>query len=159
MRGVYQHCSKKYLHRYLAEFDFRYSNQSALGVEDTERAVTALRGVVGKRLTYHKPDGGAKASKPKRKGRIRSRWGTKPHRQREPRIRISVDRSSLGPIYLGSESGFRARSDASPAETQSFWRGCRKAVAFSQRKTGFALVRPFLHTAPAFQPVGTGGRS
>ena len=34
MRGVYQHCSEKHLHRYLAEFDFRYSNRSALGVED-----------------------------------------------------------------------------------------------------------------------------
>jgi len=52
MRGLYQHCSKKHLHRYLAEFDFRYSNRSAVGVEDTERAVIVLRGVVGKRLTY-----------------------------------------------------------------------------------------------------------
>jgi len=52
MRGVYQHASKKHLHRYLAEFDFRYSNRAALGVDDTARAVTALQGVVGKRLTY-----------------------------------------------------------------------------------------------------------
>jgi transposase-like protein len=50
MRGVYQHCSKKHLHRYLAEFDFRYSYRAAVGVEDTERAVRALSGVVGKRL-------------------------------------------------------------------------------------------------------------
>jgi hypothetical protein len=56
MRGVYQHCSKKHLHRYAAEFDFRYSNRSALGVEDTERANRALEGVVGKRLTYRLPD-------------------------------------------------------------------------------------------------------
>ena len=52
MRGAYQFCSEKHLHRYLAEFDFRYSNRSALGVEDTERADNLLRGVVGKRLTY-----------------------------------------------------------------------------------------------------------
>ena len=52
MKGVYQHCSKKHLHRYLAEFDFRYSNRSALGCEDQERAVRAVLGVVGKRLTY-----------------------------------------------------------------------------------------------------------
>jgi transposase-like protein len=52
MRGVYQHCSKKHLHRYLAEFDFRYSNRSALGCEDQERAERALKGIVGKRLTY-----------------------------------------------------------------------------------------------------------
>lgn len=52
MRGIYQHCSKKHLHRYLAEFDFRYSNRAALGVDDTARAVTALQGVVGRRLTY-----------------------------------------------------------------------------------------------------------
>jgi transposase-like protein len=52
MRGVYQFCSEKHLHRYLAEFDFRYSNRSALGIEDTERADHLLRGVVGKRLTY-----------------------------------------------------------------------------------------------------------
>ena len=52
MRGIYQHCQKHHLHRYLAEFDFRYSNRSALGIEDTERAEFLLRGVVGKRLTY-----------------------------------------------------------------------------------------------------------
>ena len=52
MKGVYQHASKKHMHRYLAEFDFRYSNRAALGVDDTARAMTALQGVVGKRLTY-----------------------------------------------------------------------------------------------------------
>ena len=52
MKGVYQHCSKKHLHRYLAEFDFRYSNRSATGCEDQERAMRAVLGVVGKRLTY-----------------------------------------------------------------------------------------------------------
>lgn len=52
MRGVYQFRSEKHLHRYLAEFDFRYSNRSALGVEDTERADKMLRCVVGKRLIY-----------------------------------------------------------------------------------------------------------
>ncbi len=56
MKGIYQHCSEKHLHRYLAEFDFRYSNRSALGVEDQERAVRALAGVVGKRLTYRGTD-------------------------------------------------------------------------------------------------------
>lgn len=61
MRGVYQHTSKKHLHRYLAEFDFRYSNRAALGVDDTTRAVTALQGVVGKRLTYRRPDDGLNA--------------------------------------------------------------------------------------------------
>jgi transposase-like protein len=52
MRGVYQWCSEKHLHRYLAEFDFRYSNRQALGIEDVDRADLALLGVVGKRLTY-----------------------------------------------------------------------------------------------------------
>ena len=58
MKGVYQHCSKKHLHRYAAEFDFRYSNRSALGCEDQERAMRALKGIVGKRLTYRLPDVG-----------------------------------------------------------------------------------------------------
>lgn len=52
MKGVYQHCSEKHLHRYLAEFDFRYNNRSALGVEDAERTEAAIKGIVGKRLTY-----------------------------------------------------------------------------------------------------------
>ena len=52
MKGVYQHCQEKHLHRYLAEFDFRYSNRVRLGVNDVDRADRALRGVVGKRLTY-----------------------------------------------------------------------------------------------------------
>jgi len=55
MRGVYQHCGKKHLHRYLAEFDFRYSNRIALGIDDQARATTALKGVVGKRLRYAGP--------------------------------------------------------------------------------------------------------
>jgi len=52
MKGVYQHCKEKHLHRYLSEFDFRYSNRVALGVHDVERADRALKGIVGKRLTY-----------------------------------------------------------------------------------------------------------
>jgi len=55
MVGVYQHCSEKHLHRYLAEFDFRYSNRVRLGVDDTERTARAVKGIVGKRLTYTTP--------------------------------------------------------------------------------------------------------
>lgn len=56
MRGTYQHCSEKHLHRYLAEFDFRYNNRTALGVEDVARAKSAVVGAKGKRLTYRQPD-------------------------------------------------------------------------------------------------------
>lgn len=56
MKGVYQHCGKQHLHRYMAEFDFRYNNRSANGVEDVERAHRALSGIVGKRITYGWPD-------------------------------------------------------------------------------------------------------
>lgn len=52
MKGVYQHASKRHMHRYLAEFDFRYSNRIALGITDIARADNLLAGVVGKRLTY-----------------------------------------------------------------------------------------------------------
>ncbi len=52
MKGVYQHCGKKHLHRYMAEFDFRYTNRVANGIDDQMRAVIALVGVKGKRLTY-----------------------------------------------------------------------------------------------------------
>jgi transposase-like protein len=55
MKGIYQHCSEKHLHRYLSEFDFRYSNRVALGVDDAERAEKALQGITGKRLTYRRP--------------------------------------------------------------------------------------------------------
>jgi transposase-like protein len=56
MKGIYQHCSEKHLHRYLAEFDFRYSNRIALGVDDQDRADKMVKGVVGKRLTYRAAD-------------------------------------------------------------------------------------------------------
>jgi transposase-like protein len=56
MKGVYQHCAEKHLHRYLAEFDFRYNARVALGVDDQARAEKALRGIVGKRLTYRTTD-------------------------------------------------------------------------------------------------------
>jgi len=52
MRGIYQHCSEAHLHRYLAEFDFRYSNREALGCDDRARTLEAIKGIEGKRLTY-----------------------------------------------------------------------------------------------------------
>ncbi|MFL6725180.1 MAG: IS1595 family transposase [Sphingomicrobium sp.] len=52
MRGIYQHCAEKHLHRYLAEFEFRYSHRQACGVNDAARADKMLRGIIGKRLTY-----------------------------------------------------------------------------------------------------------
>ncbi len=55
MKGVYQHCAEKHLHRYLAEFDFRCSNRARLGIDDSERATLALKGIGGKRLTYQQP--------------------------------------------------------------------------------------------------------
>ena len=55
MKGVYQHCAEKHLHRYLSEFDFRYSNRIALGIDDEMRADKALQGISGKRLTYRQP--------------------------------------------------------------------------------------------------------
>jgi transposase-like protein len=52
MKGVYQHCAERHLHRYLAEFDFRYSNRVKLGIDDVARSDRALIGAKGKRLTY-----------------------------------------------------------------------------------------------------------
>jgi hypothetical protein len=52
MKGIYQHCDERHLHRYLAEFDFRYSNRAKLGVNDDARTTKALQGISGKRLTY-----------------------------------------------------------------------------------------------------------
>lgn len=52
MKGVYQHCREKNLHRYLAEYDFRYNHRIALGIDDMSRCDRALQGIVGKRLTY-----------------------------------------------------------------------------------------------------------
>jgi transposase-like protein len=54
--GTYQHVSEAHLHRYLAEFDFRYNNRAGLGVKDGERAAKALKGIEGKRLTYRSAD-------------------------------------------------------------------------------------------------------
>jgi transposase-like protein len=56
MKGVYQHCSEKHLHRYVAEFDFRYSNRMKLGVDDAERAAMIVRATAGKRLMYRRAD-------------------------------------------------------------------------------------------------------
>jgi hypothetical protein len=55
INGVYHHVSAEHLKRYLAEFDFRYNNRAALQVDDAGRAESALRGIVGKRLTYKAP--------------------------------------------------------------------------------------------------------
>lgn len=61
MIGIYQHCSEKHIQRYLHEFDFRYSNRSALGIEDGERTSLAIKGGDGKRLTYRRVNGRAAA--------------------------------------------------------------------------------------------------
>ena len=55
MKGVYQHCSEKHLHRYLAEFEFRYNNRIKLGIDDEARANRMFTGTAGKRLTYRQP--------------------------------------------------------------------------------------------------------
>lgn len=55
MTGIYQHCAEHHLQKYLNEFDFRYSNRIALGVDDTERTRLAVKGAAGKRLTYRQP--------------------------------------------------------------------------------------------------------
>lgn len=53
--GTYHHVSQQHLKRYLGEFDFRYNERSALGVDDGERTIRALLGAEGKRLTYQQP--------------------------------------------------------------------------------------------------------
>lgn len=55
--GNYHHISEAHLHRYLAEFDFRYNNREALGVNDDRRCDAALRATTGKRLMYRRPSG------------------------------------------------------------------------------------------------------
>jgi transposase-like protein len=64
MRGTYQHCARRHLHRYATEFDFRHSNRVALGVNDQERADRILAGVKGKRLTYRTTHGGRASANP-----------------------------------------------------------------------------------------------
>jgi len=59
--GTYHHVSEAHLKRYLAEFDFRYNERMALGVSDTERSEKALKGIVGKRLTYRRTGEAANA--------------------------------------------------------------------------------------------------
>ena len=53
MKGIYQHCGEQHLHRYLAEFEFRYNHRIANGTDDRARGDLALAGIVGKRLTYN----------------------------------------------------------------------------------------------------------
>ena len=55
MRGIYQHCAEKHLHRYLAEYDFRYNHRIKMGYSDQGRTLAAIKGAEGKRLTYRQP--------------------------------------------------------------------------------------------------------
>jgi transposase-like protein len=57
MKGLYQHCSEKHLHRYVAEFDSRYNNRIHLGVDDAQCTESALNGIKKKRLTYRHSSG------------------------------------------------------------------------------------------------------
>ena len=55
MKGIYQHCKEKHLHRYLAEFDHRYNHRVGLGYSDIDRTFAAIKGAEGKRLMYRQP--------------------------------------------------------------------------------------------------------
>ena len=59
--GTFHHVSEQHLKRYLAEFDFRYNERAALGVNDAERMAKSIQGIVGKRLTYRRPRGASEA--------------------------------------------------------------------------------------------------
>ena len=52
--GTYHHVSEAHLHRYLAEFDFRYNQRARLGIDDAQRLAKAAKGIAGKRLTYRR---------------------------------------------------------------------------------------------------------
>jgi hypothetical protein len=52
--GTFHHVSSQHLHRYLAEFDYRYNEREALGVNDAERMAKSVQGIVGKRLIYRR---------------------------------------------------------------------------------------------------------
>jgi ISXO2-like transposase domain len=54
MKGIYQQCGSQHLHRYLAEFDFRYNYRAALEIDDNQRTDDTLRGISGKRLPYRR---------------------------------------------------------------------------------------------------------
>jgi hypothetical protein len=59
--GTFHHVSQQHLKRYLAEFDFRYNERTALGINDAARMSKSIGGIVGKRLTYRRPDSAAHA--------------------------------------------------------------------------------------------------
>jgi len=52
--GTYHHVGEQHLQRYVSEFDFRFNHRTSLGVTDAERTNKALKGIVGKRLTYRR---------------------------------------------------------------------------------------------------------
>jgi transposase-like protein len=56
MKGVYQHCREKHLHRYITEFEFRHNTRTALGWNDAMRRDRTLSQIGGKRLTYRSPN-------------------------------------------------------------------------------------------------------
>ena len=58
MKGVYQHCTEKHLHRYMTEFDFRHNSRVAMSVNDEMRTTRAIECVIGKRLTYQTTNSG-----------------------------------------------------------------------------------------------------
>lgn len=62
MKGTYQHCGEAHLHRYIAEFNFRYNRRTKLGFSDTERTQAIVRGAEGKRLMYGSADQAAHTS-------------------------------------------------------------------------------------------------
>jgi hypothetical protein len=150
MRGTYQHCKEKHLHRYLAEFDFRYNNRSALNVGDNERATKAVVGAKGKRLTYRQPTapdpevitralrrGHRKWPKRKARGRVASPWHHYPVRNDK----------NLSPLA-------ERRRRPSSKTFRTFERSLQKMIRLEPKYAGSALscaafsLRETLHSLP-----------
>ena len=108
MRGIYQHCAKKHLNRYLAEFDFRYTHPAATGYNDTDRAdkccavswgaASPIKQLITEPRRYAEEEraarksGGSKRSVQSRGAKADRRWRVKPHRGRSSSGRNSQER-------------------------------------------------------------------
>jgi hypothetical protein len=89
--GVYQHVSEAHLHRYLNEFDLRYSNRIKLGIDDVKRADLAIEGARGKRLTYQTTRSEGQNKRPKRP----RFWRGKRHKPDPDQLELPFDDATL----------------------------------------------------------------
>ena len=142
MKGVYQHCAEQHLHRYLAEFDFRYNNRIPMGVDDTARADSRCKALLASGSPIERLDTQRRShgKSPKRKAR-------KANSEPKPKL-TDADRHRRFADMAHKVDGFRRYGGLQPRFRCTVKADCEANATDKHRSISFINYDPF-----SFRPI------